>query len=641
MNDSQTNTPAAGEIESLLRAWETHEPGEWRAPDRYLEYGRQAIALGQSTLGFDILKEGLAAFPEDAQLRYYSALALAKSGARGYAASQLDQLLAMTDLDPGLRSEALSLSGRLAKDRWVVLDEAGARERAAMQAHERYLQAYALSHDFFPGVNAATMSVLAGHLREGQRLAREVLDRCRATERDGSTEDHWRCATLGEASVLLGERDEALRWYGRAYEKAGKRYGDIASMRRQLKLLEPHLDLAAEALGVLRMPRVALFAGHMMDRSDRLSERFPPRLVPAVEQAIARALDEAGVGFAYCSAACGADILFIEQALARGIEVNVMLPFGREEFVSTSIAFAGADWVRLFERALAGAATVSTCVDEGYLGDDVLYGFCARQIQGVAMLRARQLETEPLLIAATDPDSAEESGGTQSTLHDWRALGGEVRLIDLAELRGGARGETRAGAARPRPAEALRPAWGRRQIMTMLFGDVVGFSKLREAEAPSFFVNFLGLVARQIEQSAVAPVASNTWGDGLYIVFDDAAAAAGFALGLRDRIARTDWQSRDLPVGLSARIGMHSGPVFQAFDPIIQRTNYFGSHVTRAARIEPVTAPGSVYVSEQTAALLAADGNRDFACDYLGQMALAKGYGRTVLYRLRRASEDE
>jgi class 3 adenylate cyclase len=223
----------------------------------------------------------------------------------------------------------------------------------------------------------------------------------------------------------------------------------------------------------------------------------------------------------------------------------------------------------------------------------------------------------------------------------WRALGGEVRLIDLAELRGGPREGTRTAAVRSRPAEAHRPTWGRRQIMTMLFGDVVGFSKLREAEAPAFFVNFLGLVARQMEQSATPPASCNTWGDGLYIVFDDAAAAAGFALGLRDRIARTDWQSHDLPVGLSARIGMHSGPVFQAFDPIIQRINYFGSHVTRSARIEPVTAPGSVYVSEQTAALLAAGGNRDFACDYLGQMALAKGYGRTVLYRLRRASEDE
>ena len=633
---------APRDIESLVREWETRDPGEWKGSRRYLELGREAIALGQATLGFDILKEGLAESPQDTALRYYSALALAKSGARGYAASQLDQLLSMTDLDTHLRSEALSLAGRLAKDRYAVLDDAGARERAALQSHERYLQAYALSHEFFPGVNAATMSVLGGRAREGRQLAREVLDRCLATTRGGDVDDHWLCATLGEASVVLGERDGALQWYRRARDIAGRRYGEIASMRRQLKLLAPRLELAAEALGVLRMPRVAMFAGHMLDRPDRPLPRFPPGLAPAVEAAIGRALDEVGAGFAYCSAACGADILFIEQAIARGVEVNVMLPYGREDFIRTSVSFAGTGWVERFDRALAAAATATICVDEGYLGDDMLHGFCAQQLQGVARLRAQQLETEPLLLAVADPGSAEEAGGTQSTIQDWRAPGGKAKLIDLRALRGDGRAEARPAEKGARPAAApQRSNWGRRQIMTMLFGDVVGFSRLKEAEAPSFFVNFLGLVARQIEQSAAPPASCNTWGDGLYLVFNDVAAAAQFALGLRDRIARTDWQSHELPVGLSARIGMHSGPVFQAFDPIIQRTNYFGSHVTRAARIEPVTAPGGVYVSEQTAAMLAAGGNAEFACDYLGRLALAKGYGAMPLYRLRRAREDE
>ena len=76
-------------------------------------------------------------------------------------------------------------------------------------------------------------------------------------------------------------------------------------------------------------------------------------------------------------------------------------------------------------------------------------------------------------------------------------------------------------------------------------------------------------------------------------------------------------------------------------DPIIKQENFFGSHVTRAARIEPVAAPGSVYVSEQTAAALAASGTREFACDYLGPLGLAKHYGTGRLYRLRRAGETE
>jgi class 3 adenylate cyclase len=84
---------------------------------------------------------------------------------------------------------------------------------------------------------------------------------------------------------------------------------------------------------------------------------------------------------------------------------------------------------------------------------------------------------------------------------------------------------------------------------------------------------------------------------------------------------------------------MHTGPVFPAVDPVIEIRNFFGSHVNRAARIEPVTAPGAVYVSEQTAAVLAAANQHRFACDYLGATQLAKNYNISALYRLRRANE--
>ena len=81
--------------------------------------------------------------------------------------------------------------------------------------------------------------------------------------------------------------------------------------------------------------------------------------------------------------------------------------------------------------------------------------------------------------------------------------------------------------------------------------------------------------------------------------------------------------------------------MFPAPDPLLGRVNYFGSHVNRAARIEPVTAPGAVYLSEQTACALAAHGNDRFAYDYLGVLPLAKGFGASALYRQRRATDEE
>jgi class 3 adenylate cyclase len=97
-----------------------------------------------------------------------------------------------------------------------------------------------------------------------------------------------------------------------------------------------------------------------------------------------------------------------------------------------------------------------------------------------------------------------------------------------------------------------------------------------------------------------------------------------------------DWASLGLSEPSPIRIALHAGPVFCGFDPIIGRDNYFGSSVTKAARIEPVTPPGMVYASEAFAATLAATGRDEFSLEYIGRMALAKGYGESRIYRLDR-----
>jgi len=57
--------------------------------------------------------------------------------------------------------------------------------------------------------------------------------------------------------------------------------------------------------------------------------------------------------------------------------------------------------------------------------------------------------------------------------------------------------------------------------------------------------------------------------------------------------------------------------------------------VIRTARIEPVTPPGESYVTEQFAAQLYGTANALFDCDYVGVLAMAKGYGKCRMYSLR------
>jgi class 3 adenylate cyclase len=61
-----------------------------------------------------------------------------------------------------------------------------------------------------------------------------------------------------------------------------------------------------------------------------------------------------------------------------------------------------------------------------------------------------------------------------------------------------------------------------------------------------------------------------------------------------------------------------------------------GSHLGSTARIEPVTPPGAVYVTEAFAALLELAGCDDLGCDYVGHLPAAKDYGRLRMYHLRR-----
>ena len=173
-------------------------------------------------------------------------------------------------------------------------------------------------------------------------------------------------------------------------------------------------------------------------------------------------------------------------------------------------------------------------------------------------------------------------------------------------------------------------------MKTMVFADFAGSSRLHDAMAPLFQESFWKIGAAQIEASRAKPLLATTWGDALYVVFDSAREGAEFALAFLERVSAVDWTAMGLLESGQVRTALHAGPVFSGFDPIMGRENYFGSSVTKCARIEPVTPPGMVYASEAFAATLAATGQTEFELEYVGQLALAKGYGASRIYRVER-----
>jgi class 3 adenylate cyclase len=100
-----------------------------------------------------------------------------------------------------------------------------------------------------------------------------------------------------------------------------------------------------------------------------------------------------------------------------------------------------------------------------------------------------------------------------------------------------------------------------------------------------------------------------------------------------------DWATLGLAKETGARVALHTGPLFRVYDPVTERFTFYGTHVNRAARLEPVVQPRQIFVTEEFAASLVAEGQDRFTCDYIGAMPLAKRFGDARLYRLRLTGE--
>jgi len=599
---------------------------------------RDALARGAPWDACDAFRAAIAALPSDPELLYCGALAHARAGANSEAHALLDRAQAGAPTSPHLLGEILSLRGRLWKDLLHRHPDGPDAATFAERARREYLAAYALQGDPYPGINAATMSMALGDRTEARRLAAEVAGKLAART---SARTCWDFATEGEAQILLGQIDAARERYAAASALVPGDAGSVSTMRRQVGLLVRAIPGAAAVLEVLPATDVVAFAGHMIDAPGRGTPRFPPALAPAVQAALRAELARFHAPIVYTSAACGADLIFIEAALAIGAEVNVVLPFDRLDFVRTSVAIGGADWVARFDAALDRATRVIYATEEGYLDDDVLFDYAAMLLEGLASLRAAQLETVPTMLCVLDVGTAGHVGGTHSSFERWRRNVGPPQVIDLRALRERECSST-APAVRTDSVTlamtqvATTQARPQRTLKTLLFADFAGFSRLHDAFAPLFQTRFLDIVAREIAAAPIKPLDSKTWGDGLYIVFESPEDGAEFALRLQASMLAVDWKAAGLSETSQIRIALHAGPVFRGYDPIVKRDGYFGSSVTRTARIEPVTPPGMVYASEAFAATLIASGKRDDALEYVGRLALAKGYGESRIYRLER-----
>jgi class 3 adenylate cyclase len=381
----------------------------------------------------------------------------------------------------------------------------------------------------------------------------------------------------------------------------------------------------------------------MLDRPGRTSSRFPPSLEQHVSRRIVSELETAGATDGFASAACGGDILFHEAMMARGGRVHVALPCAIEAFRKDCVdIITGADWGARFDRILEAAHAVEI-VGEQYASDNAMASeCCSRILAGLAERCAAQKHEDLLVLALWDGRPGDAFGGTHSAVQFCIQNGFKVRL--MMDLSPEAAAETRELAPMTvGTSSAIRHATqigeAPQQICAVVFADAVGFSRLREREVPGFARHYLTCATQTLQEHEIVPLVRNTWGDGLYLVFESVRDAGLFAVGFRDRISATKWRQLGFSCTLDVRIAVHAGPLYRIYDPLIGQWSYTGSHVTRAARLEPSTDAGKVFASLAFVALAAAEKVTEFTCHPAGHRRLVKGAGEIAVFELARVEK--
>jgi class 3 adenylate cyclase/tetratricopeptide (TPR) repeat protein len=619
-------------------------------------------------------REGSGHRAELLRVRMHYAAALTRLGFVADASRQLEPcVIPAFRPAPGrrLKAEILRQLGDIQREAAHLAPDRATSTQAIEAALRFYRHALELEPDSLDALLWVSMTTLYLSGAHGARRidalagARQLLKLVAARE----DVEGGRFATTrarAEAYALLGKNDEAIAAYSELQNAEDTTISALAEARYRTGFLADAVDQPRDFLKHAFPPlQLIVFAGHLPDRPGELP-RFPAARIDEVRAALRAKLAEMRAHIGIACAAAGADLLFLDELQARpGGLFHVVLPWSENEFRHTSVrpyepGETGSFWEPLFDKAVAAAASVRELGQlyppRGTLG----WQYMAEVTAGLALHTARVLRLDVQPLALWDGQPGRGPVGTEAFVQFWREqLGEGPAIVEMPPLAKAALQRGGQGSVQRAEKSMLH-----QEVKTLLFADIVGYSKLREQVIPEYIAGFFERVSQLAATSRHAPQSLDTWGDAIYAVFDFAVDAGNFALELTAMIHsnREEWLQKGLyweePAAenelaavkhpMNIRIGLHTGPVFLHYNPVVRRLGFTGAHVSRAARIEPVTQPGEVFASEEFAALVELDAAirrhsgepataepAGFVCEYAGSIALAKDYpGRYRIYRL-------
>lgn len=501
------------------------------------------------------------------------------------------------------------------------------------------------------GLRAVAMAQLLA-MTMGAAAAAAVAAPSERARRREAHEPFWRAVADAAAALLAGNVGAAEAGFLLARSRARATSHRNTLLRELLSACGETARETARLAEIFSPPRIVVFTGLAFDRPGA-PLRCPASLEAPLRDAIRAKLDDLDAEIGYASASCGSDLLFVDAMLERGGETNIVLPFDRDDFIAERVAYGGASWVRRFEIVEKLAASISYATRGPYLGDEDLYRFGNQALQGAAAMRGRQYDVSPDLVTVWDLTPGTETGDVADFIDRWADMR-RLHIIDVDDIAPPKGPDADLAAPSAPGAAAVAPAIvqprGARSIRALLMSDIVGSSRVAEAQMPAYAA-FMTRIAGRLSERAPAPSFVNTWGDAIFATSPSAEALATYALALKDAVREFGHLDGAIDTPLGMRISLNAGPVLEAEDAIVGRMGNFGEEIVRAARIEPVTTPNHIYSTDSFVSLLLAEESEAraaaemegrvwasrFRLEYIGRVVLAKNAGAEGLHHLTEA----
>jgi len=186
-------------------------------------------------------------------------------------------------------------------------------------------------------------------------------------------------------------------------------------------------------------PSIILFTGHLLDRIDRKSARFPYRLIREVKTLIEIEVEQMTKktvpSMAVSSLAAGGDMLFASEMVRRNIPLTVFLPFEKDRFLADSVRYLKdlpsedpKEWEDHFHENVAKASQVIITHSNG-LRPEEAYAACNKAMLTFALNLTQNKPSNILALALVENSSEIKEGGAADFVNQLESTGVNVKKI--------------------------------------------------------------------------------------------------------------------------------------------------------------------------------------------------------------------